>query len=255
MKTVMTTIEIAVLLLSAASADAVVRNLTQNGIWSVASTWNAADAPDTTSEDVHFTDSDGTPYTVTITGDANYGATTATTGSTMEFASGKTLTSNSMEIDATSRAVTITQTREHPLSTGGTVSVTDSPGTFVLNSGTVDGRHAKYQLSFGAIAFTSMTLDGDVASNSNAKAILDLDQSVGQSSSDVTVKRVADIEVLSGKMFIIDDLLVGSESGDYEATLTVNAGGTLSAGSVVVEGDTGGSGSTIDVDSSILQTR
>jgi hypothetical protein len=236
------------LLVSAAHGTAYFLQATNN--WDANPTWTpgVAGYPSTGSDTATLSNNTSGPYTVTVNGDYSYGATTATHTATIAFdneATDRTLTTTSLTVDAASRAVTLTQTGD----AGDLFQIT---GELTVMSGTDSGEHAEFQLTSADLSFSSMFLDGVDA---NAKAIIDLNQSVTQSSTDVTVADRADIEIATGKTLTIRDLYVGDNDDagdDFDGVLTISDGGTVSAASIVVSGET--NGSTLTVSSSTLQT-
>ena len=157
------------------------------------------------------------------------------------------------ELDATGLTITAGNSANEEATFKLSAGTLDVNGTITVDSGTASGAHARLWSTVTTLEFTDMTLDGH---NSNARAILDLDESATQSSSDVTVVRAAYIDIASGKTLTIDDLLIGDNDDtgdDYNGVLTVSDGGTVSADRIVIEGESG-TGSSLTVSSSTVET-
>jgi len=103
------------------------------------------------------------------------------------------------------------------------------------------------------LTFDTMTLQGY---DSSYRSTLDVNEDGLSVTYTVDVSAYVDIEVATGKSTSIGTTLqVGSEDSNYEGTLTVSDGGSITVGTLVIQGDTGGSGSSMTVvDSTTLST-
>jgi hypothetical protein len=176
------------------------------------------------------------------------GAVTVSTASdtyaTINVSSG-TFTASSVAISGSSGYGQLEKTG------AGTFTVTNS---ITATAGSTSGYHAKFLHSDGTTSVVDVYLRG--SSSTNARAKLDIDEDNFSVSGNVTVKNYSDIELMTGKSTTFSGTLqIGDDSENYDGHLYVNDSGTITVATFVMEGNTGGSGSTLTVvDSTTLQT-
>jgi hypothetical protein len=162
MKRFMTAVALGALLAGAATAAANdIRELKQSGLWSEDSIWDGG-SPDSSTEDAFFTHNAVTGLTVTVDETSTaYADTFATTSAAVEFLNNKTLTTDSIDVDSASRAVTLAVSKT---GIGSGTRLWDSAGNVDIDASVAaDGTYdAQMTINLGVEVEVGSSSSGDV---------------------------------------------------------------------------------------------
>lgn len=237
MKRLIIGLGIAAMLTNAGAANATPFSLRQSGNWNGQGTWAIASSahPDDGNDTATFS-LNANGLIVDVNGSYSYGASTATYSATINFedVAAYTLTTTSFAVDASSRAVTLTQSED-----GHTQGMNElDSGSLTISAGNAGGEHALYLLSAGTLdvhgdiqlngaagvdATAEFEFDGASLSSGslvkfdmnggdhrNRVAKLNMDASLTVNDTDIDASGFCDIVVADNTTFSVEDFVIAT---------------------------------------------